>query len=56
MSWILTLTGKRFELLEPTAAMIDPMDIAHSLAHQCPSTATPEAFTRWPSTAASSRI
>lgn len=35
MSWILTLTGKRFELLAPTAAMIDPMDIAHSLAHQC---------------------
>ncbi|MFZ3183103.1 MAG: phosphohydrolase [Pseudomonas sp.] len=35
MTWILTLTGKRFELLAPTAAMIDPMDIAHSLAHQC---------------------
>ena len=35
MSWILTHSGKRFELLAPTAAMIDPMDIAHSLAHQC---------------------
>ncbi|MFZ3182831.1 MAG: phosphohydrolase [Pseudomonas sp.] len=34
MSWILTHSGKRIELLAPTAAMIDPMDIAHSLAHQ----------------------
>lgn len=35
MTWILTRSGKRVDLLAPTADMIDPLDIAHSLAHQC---------------------
>lgn len=35
MSWIITHTAQRFELLQPTAAMIHPADIAHSLAHLC---------------------
>lgn len=35
MTWILTCSGKRVDLLAPTAAMIDPLDIAHSLARQC---------------------
>lgn len=35
MSWILTRGGRRFDLLEPSAAMVDPADIAYSLAHQC---------------------
>lgn len=35
MNWILTSTGKRFDLLEPDADMIDPWDICHSLAHLC---------------------
>lgn len=35
MNWILTHTGKRFDLFEPDVAMIDPRDIAHSLAHLC---------------------
>lgn len=35
MNWILTQTGKRFDLFEPDADMIDPRDIAHSLAHLC---------------------
>lgn len=35
MSWILTHTGNRFDLLEPEAEMIDPRDIAHSLANLC---------------------
>ena len=35
MSWIITRTGKRFDLLAPTAAMVDPTDIAHSLSMQC---------------------
>lgn len=35
MNWILTHTGKRFDLFEPDADMIDPRDIAHSLAHLC---------------------
>lgn len=35
MSWILTHTGKRFDLLEPDVDMIDPRDISHSLAHLC---------------------
>ncbi|UQY33789.1 phosphohydrolase [Pseudomonas fulva] len=35
MTWILTNQGIRFELLEPTAAMIHPADIAFSLARLC---------------------
>ena len=35
MNWILTQTGKRFDLFEPDVDMIDPRDIAHSLAHLC---------------------
>lgn len=32
---IRTFTGKYFNILEPTEDMIDIVDIAHSLAHQC---------------------
>lgn len=35
MTWILTRTAKRFDLLEPTAAMVEPADIAHALSMQC---------------------
>lgn len=35
MSWILTYSGRRFDLLEPTAAMISPADISHALARIC---------------------
>jgi 5'-deoxynucleotidase YfbR-like HD superfamily hydrolase len=35
MSWILTHSGRQFDLLNPTAAMISPRDIAHSLANLC---------------------
>ena len=35
MSQILTATGKRFDLYEPDADLIDPRDISHSLAHLC---------------------
>lgn len=35
MSQILTSTGKRFDLFEPDADLIDQRDIAHSLAHLC---------------------
>ncbi len=35
MNCILTHTGKRFDLFEPDADMIDPRDIAHSLANLC---------------------
>lgn len=35
MSFIITFTGKRVDLLEPAAAMIEPADIAHSLSMQC---------------------
>ena len=35
MNWILTSTGKRFDLFEPDADMIDPRDISQSLAHLC---------------------
>lgn len=35
MNWSLTHTGKRFDLFEPDVDMIDPRDIAHSLAHLC---------------------
>jgi hypothetical protein len=35
MSQILTVTGKRFDLFESDADMIDPRDISHSLANLC---------------------
>lgn len=35
MSWILTHSGRQFDLLAPTAAMISPHDIAHALANLC---------------------
>lgn len=35
MSWILTRSGRKFDLASPTAAMVDPTDIAHSLSMQC---------------------
>ena len=35
MTWILTRSGRKFDLVRPTAAMVDPADIAHSLSMQC---------------------
>jgi 5'-deoxynucleotidase YfbR-like HD superfamily hydrolase len=35
MNWILTHSGRQFDLLAPTAAMISPHDIAHALANLC---------------------
>ena len=35
MNWILSYTGKLFDLFGPDAEMIDPRDISHSLAHLC---------------------
>lgn len=35
MTWILTNRGIRFDLLEPTAEMVHPNDIAFSLARLC---------------------
>lgn len=35
MSWILTHSGRKFDLAKPTADMVDPTDIAHSLSMQC---------------------
>ncbi|MEH6564614.1 MAG: phosphohydrolase [Halopseudomonas sp.] len=35
MTWILTHTGIKFDLLEPTADMIHPRDIAHALSQLC---------------------
>lgn len=35
MTWILTRTGIPFDVLEPTADMVQPLDIAHALAHTC---------------------
>lgn len=35
MSWILTFTGKQFDLYDPDVELIDPRDIAHSLANLC---------------------
>ena len=35
MTWILTRTGMPFDLLAPTAEMVQPLDIAHALAHLC---------------------
>lgn len=35
MSWILTRSGRKFDLANPTADMVEPTDIAHSLSMQC---------------------
>jgi len=35
MNWILTYSGRRFDLLAPTAAMIAPQDLSQSLARIC---------------------
>lgn len=35
MSWIQTYTGRKFDLIAPTADMICLRDIAHALAHLC---------------------
>ncbi len=35
MTWILTRSGQKFDLANPTADMVDPADIAHSLSMQC---------------------
>ncbi|AZC55407.1 phosphohydrolase [Pseudomonas chlororaphis] len=35
MTWILTASGRQFDPLKPTAAMVTPYDIAHALAHLC---------------------
>jgi hypothetical protein len=35
MTWTQTFTGKAFEHTDPSPAMIDIVDVAHGLAHQC---------------------
>ncbi|MDT4814292.1 hypothetical protein FQZ97_472920 [compost metagenome] len=35
MTWILTRSGKRFDLLEPKAKLVDGADIAYSLGQLC---------------------
>lgn len=35
MSWIQTYSGKRFDLLNPDARMVDILDIAHALSNLC---------------------
>lgn len=35
MTWILTRSGGKFDLANPTADMVAPSDIAHSLSMQC---------------------
>ena len=35
MSWIVTRSGRKFDLANPNADMVDPTDIAHSLSMQC---------------------
>lgn len=35
MTWIITRSGRKFDLANPTADMVDPNDIAHSLSMQC---------------------
>jgi hypothetical protein len=35
MTWILTRSSRKFDLARPTADMVDPADIAHSLSMQC---------------------
>lgn len=34
-AWIQTMTGKKFDVLNPRAEDVDFVDVAHSLAHQC---------------------
>jgi len=34
-AWIQTYTGRKFFPLEPVAADIDPLDVAHALSNQC---------------------
>lgn len=35
MTWILTKTGRRFDLIDPKPHDIDPEDIAHALSNLC---------------------
>ncbi|RRV18096.1 phosphohydrolase [Pseudomonas saudiphocaensis] len=35
MTWILTRTGRRFDLLQPCPSQVFVLDIAHALAHLC---------------------
>lgn len=35
MTWMLTATGKQFDPVDPQPDMIDLVDIAHGLAHEC---------------------
>ncbi|WP_313489016.1 phosphohydrolase [Stutzerimonas nitrititolerans] len=35
MTWILTRTGRRFDLLQPCPTQVFVLDIAHALAHLC---------------------
>ena len=35
MTWIQTWSGRQFDLLAPTADMVDPVDIAHALSLIC---------------------
>ncbi|MGF6692685.1 hypothetical protein M2318_002757 [Metapseudomonas resinovorans] len=35
MTWIVTRSGRKFDLARPTADMVDPTDITHSLSMQC---------------------
>lgn len=35
MTWIILHSGRAFDLLNPRADMINPLDIAHALAHTC---------------------
>src|SRR5690606_2723306 len=35
MSWIVTRSGRKFDLANPTADMVDTADLAHSLSMQC---------------------
>ncbi|MBU1282849.1 MAG: phosphohydrolase [Gammaproteobacteria bacterium] len=35
MTFIITRSGQKFDLANPTAAMVHPADIAHSLSMQC---------------------
>lgn len=35
MTWIQTYTGRAFDLVDPQPDMVEILDIAHALAHQC---------------------
>ncbi|HLO65303.1 MAG TPA: hypothetical protein VK165_20260 [Azonexus sp.] len=35
MNWMLTASGKQFDPVDPQPEMIDLVDIAHGLAHEC---------------------